>query len=297
MPALSYRKGKTKLLFVGFFLLLMPVSAIGSDLQETVDTSNKNYHPSDTNSGDSVLKILKKKGFSLHKDNYILPLTWGNRAKGTEDAELKFQLSFKQQLIWSGFYFAYTQKSFWRVLDGNDSRPFRETNYNPEFFYRALFKTNPGLSWGYDFGAEHESNGAREPISRSWNRVYIAPTLLYKGLEARLKLWQRVEEEVKKDPYDPTGDENPDIEDFYGYAELNLSYSFTTDTRGAPWRVALMARQNFSTDKGGLQVDFSIPTKTQDFYFFGQVWTGYGETLIDYNHSLTRYGVGFSFRM
>ena len=122
--------------------------------------------------------------YSIHytklydKENYLLPLTWGNRAEGSADAELKFQFSFKQQL-YDGLYFAYTQKSFWRVLDGEDSRPFRETNYNPELFWRLLRTTPEGLSWGGDLGFEHESNGAREPTSRSWNRLYLAPTIGY----------------------------------------------------------------------------------------------------------------------
>ncbi|MEN8134625.1 MAG: phospholipase A [Thermodesulfobacteriota bacterium] len=293
MITLSSRNAKIKLLLVVVFLLLMPVAAIGSEPQKTCETADTNNQKAESRDGGNVFKRLSK-GFSLHKDNYLLPGTWGNRAKGTEDVELKFQFSFKQQ-IWNGFYFAYTQKSFWRVLDGNDSRPFRETNYNPEIFYRGFTK-GTGLRWGGDIGAEHESNGAREPTSRSWNRVYVAPTLLYKGLEAKLKLWYRLEEEVKKDPYDTNGDENPDIEDFYGYGELHLSYSFTAAKFTNPWQVALMARQNFATEKGGLQLDFSIPTKIKDFYVFGQLWTGYGESLIDYNHSFTRYGIGFSFR-
>lgn len=265
-----------------------------SELQSTDDTYHQKTPQPDSLDKVSVFDRLRK-GFSMHKENYFLPLTWGNRNDGTKDAELKFQFSFKQQ-IWKGFYFAYTQKSFWRVLDENDSRPFRETNYNPEFFFRFERKLE-SLKWSGDIGLfEHESNGAREPTSRSWNRIYIAPSLSYKGLEARLKLWYRLEEEVKANPYDTSGDENPDIEDFYGYGELNLSYTFTTDLSTDPWKVSLMTRHNFATDKGGLQLDFSTPTPIKDFYILGQLWTGYGETLIDYNKSLTRYGIGCLFR-
>ena len=266
-----------------------------SELQKTDDTSLKDNPQPGSLDEVSVFDRLRE-GFSMHKDNYLLPLTWGNRCKGTEDAELKFQFSFKQN-IWEGFYFAYTQKSFWRVLDENDSRPFRETNYNPELFFRG-FKGNSGeLDWWGDIGFfEHESNGSREPTSRSWNRIYVTPNLSYKGLEAKLKLWYRLEEEVKTNPYDTSGDENPDIEDFYGHGELNLSYTFDTSLSTNPCKVALMVRRNFATDKGGLQLDFSIPTPIKDLYFLGQLWTGYGETLIDYNQSLTRYGIGCLFR-
>lgn len=227
-------------------------------------------------------------GFSLHKQNYAI-FTWGNRAEGLDDSELKFQFSFKQHLWKSGFFIAYTQKSFWSVFDQSDSRPFRESNYNPELFYRYVRPTDNG-SWGGDLGVEHESNGAREPTSRSWNRVYIAPCIEYRRLRAELKLWQRLSEEVKEDPLDPTGDENPDIEDFYGHGELRLTCRI-----GTAHEAGLMARYNPGTGKGGLQFDYSVPL-ADGINLYAQLWSGYGESLIDYNRSLTSYGLGVRFR-
>jgi phospholipase A1 len=90
---------------------------------------------------------------------------------------------------------------------------------------------------------------------------------------------------------DPAGDENPDIEEFYGYGELRLSYESLRRHRAL-----LMLRWNFATDKGGLQLDYSIPTRIENLFIHTQLWTGYGESLIDYNRSLTRYGVGLQFR-
>ena len=112
---------------------------------------------------------------------------------------------------------------------------------NPELFYRLQRRTTGGVTWGGDLGAEHESNGAREPDSRSWNRLYLAPAVGYRGLWAELKLWYRLEEEVKEDPNDPTGDENPDIEDFYGHGELRLAY-----TTPGGHRLGAMGRYNFA---------------------------------------------------
>jgi phospholipase A1 len=230
------------------------------------------------------------RGLSLHKTNYLLPTTWGNRATDSADAELKFQLSFKQQIASSGFYFAYTQKSFWRILDAADSRPFRETNHNPEIFYR--FETG-SLQWsnlGLDVGFEHESNGAREPTSRSWNRVYITPFVEFDRFSASLKLWHRLSEDVKRYPTDPTGDENPDIVDFLGHGELRLGYLLSNSQK-----IDLMGRYNFSAGKGALQCDYSIPFAEINTSLYFQIWTGYGESLIDYDRSLTRYGLGFRF--
>lgn len=229
-------------------------------------------------------------GFSLHRENYLLPLTWGNTATSSKDAELKFQFSFKQQ-IYRGLFFAYTQKSFWRVLDQEESRPFRETNYNPELFYRLQRPAANWGIWGGDLGIEHESNGSREPTSRSWNRVYLAPFVEYGKLRAELKLWRRLSEEAKKTPEDTSGDENPDISDFYGYGELRLAY-----VNAWRHRAALMTRWNFATDNGAVQIDYSVPTGTRNLFVYGQFFSGYGESLIDYNRSITRYGIGILIR-
>ncbi len=232
-------------------------------------------------------------GFSLHKPNYLLPLTWSNSAETASDAELKLQFSFKQQ-IYRTLYFGYTQKSFWRLFDEEESRPFRETNYNPELFYRLQ---RPALSWGKwgiwggDVGIEHESNGARGLTSRSWNRVYLAPFIEYGRLRAELKLWHRLSEDQKKSPEDPGGDDNPDIQDYYGHGQLQLNYVNRWDHQSA-----LMSRWNFATHKGAVQVDYSIPTGTKNLFVNAQLWSGYGETLADYNRSITRYGIGFLFR-
>ncbi len=61
--------------------------------------------------------------------------------------------------------FTYAQE-----YDGGESAPFRDTNYNPEVFYRCP-ETAWGSGWfGTDVGFEPESNGQRVPLSRSWNQ-------------------------------------------------------------------------------------------------------------------------------
>ena len=176
-----------KVIGLAVFLVLAPIAATGGEVEPTGGSFAVTDPEPEPSTNRTIFERLSK-GFSLHKDNYILLGTWQNVATKTEDSELKFQFSFKQE-IWRGFYLAYTQKSFWRWLDADDSRPFRETNYNPEIFYRRLPGTDTtGLRWGGDLGVEHESNGAREPTSRSWNRLYLAPTIFYRNLESRLKV-------------------------------------------------------------------------------------------------------------
>src|SRR5690606_23542901 len=80
---------------------------------------------------DDFTVISRGHGLSLHKSNYILPLTWSDDFDG-ESSEVIFQISFKQRLFINNLYAAYTQKSFWQAWNRQDSAPFRETNYNPE---------------------------------------------------------------------------------------------------------------------------------------------------------------------
>ena len=237
-------------------------------------------------------------GLGMHKENYVVFPTWSDRADNSDDMEVKLQLSLKQQILNSRFYVAYTQKSFWRVLDQADSRPFRETNHNPEIFFRYVAppeKAGRFSSWGADIGAEHESNGAREPISRSWNRLYVTPFVTWGNLRADLKIWHRLSEEVKDDPLDPAGDENPNIEDYLGNGELRLTCLFKNRYMSGSL-ASLRTRWNFATERGALQLDLSRPTRSKHVFVFAHLFTGYGESLIDYDRSVTRYGIGVMFK-
>ena len=55
-----------------------------------------------------------------------------------QSAEAKFQLSLKTKVLQGIFgsradlWVGYTQSSRWQVYNGDISRPFRETNYEPE---------------------------------------------------------------------------------------------------------------------------------------------------------------------
>lgn len=259
-----------------FFVMIRSAGAEDVELSEAGSANETNPVK------DTLMQMGK--GMSLHRQNYLLPLTWGSNDSKLKDAELKFQISLKQQLFETNFYIAYTQKSFWRVLDDADSRPFRETNYNPEIFYRLLPEKNPLGNWGADVGYEHESNGSRELTSRSWDRLYIAPYYEYKKFRADLKLWYRIEEDADKD-------DNPDIQDYLGYGEMKLWYEWQDHQM-----LTLIGRLNTGTGRGSMQIDYSRPSFSKNTFFFAQLWTGYGESLIDYNNSITAFGVGIMFK-
>lgn len=229
-------------------------------------------------------------GLSLYKPNYFMPGTWSDKAQTDSDAEAQFQLSFKQRIGHTHVFFAYTQTSFWRIWDGNDSRPFRETNFKPEVFYRLRDEKNPLGPFDLDFGLEHQSNGESQPNSRSWNRVYLRPTYKTRDWRVQLQVWGRVfASDEPSSTSNPDGDDNPDIIDFMGYHQLQVDWRFPEGRQ-----LSLMNRYNFEEGNGALRLRYSEPTTAQGFHWYVQLFHGYGESLIDYNREISRIGIGFA---
>lgn len=225
-------------------------------------------------------------GASMHKDIFVEPLTWSSNYRRSK-TEINFQVSVKVRLLNRNLYFAYTQQSFWQAYNQKNSSPFRETNYNPEFFYRfvSISKLFPGF--GMDAGVEHESNGQALPLSRSWNRLYVKPFVLRSNDLITMKLWYRIPEKDKTSPLDPEGDDNPDITDYLGYGEVHYLRRFRKQDR-----LQIMLRANIAEGHGATSLSYAWPSDSKDMYYRLSAWNGYGESLIDYNHSITRIGIG-----
>ena len=100
-------------------------------------------------------------------------------------------------------------------------------------------------------------------------------------LITELKLWTPPMEEKHKS-------DNPDIMDYYGYSKLKFTY-FSGENM-----FTLMGRGNPTTGKGAIEATYSYPL-VNGTYFYAKIFTGYGESLIDYNHNLTKFSMGFSF--
>jgi phospholipase A1 len=203
--------------------------------------------------------------------------------------EAKFQLSIQFD-IWNNIndsnidlYIAYTQQAFWQVYNRDVSSPFRETNYEPE----VGIKFSPDFEiWGFNnsqirLGLVHQSNGRAEPLSRSWNRVF-ALIVFDKGNFATIfRPWIRI-------PESEEDDNNPDIDDFLGNFEW---YGFYKDKKAV---VGFMLRSNLDSNenRGAIQLDWSYPLSDRVKWYV-QYFNGYGENLLDYNHSNNRISAGF----
>ncbi len=244
-----------------------------------------------------------------HDVNYILPVTYNSTpnmepfaekiANGdgeVDDIEAKFQISFKFPLMYNVFgdnghlFFAYTNQSYWQVYNKDISSPFRETNHTPELFmiFNNDWKVGPLTNSLISVGAVHQSNGQSGTLSRSWNRLYGAMVFDNGPFALMTKVWWRIPEDDKKDPTDARGDDNPDIEDYMGYFEINSMYALDKH------RFGMMLRNNLKSDnKGAIELTWSYPIMG-NLRLYAQYFNGYGESLIDYNADTNRFGIGVS---
>ena len=214
-------------------------------------------------------------------------------------AEAKFQLSVKADIGDKSdvnflgiksvrFWGAYTQQSFWQVFNLRNSSPFRETVYEPELIVTLGTGRPSGLKL-VNLGWLHQSNGSPLPSSRSWNRIYLLGGWEWNNMTSiLLRGWWRI-------PEDPAKDDNPDISDYLGRADLVVRWEPGDKSQS----VAVLLRNNLRLKKnlGYAQIDWATAVR------FGsaarmhiQLTSGYGESLIDYNHRQTTLGIGFSFR-
>jgi len=219
--------------------------------------------------------------------------------------EIIFDFSFQYETCFLPMlHIGYSQHSFWQFFDEKRSSPFRETNYNPEIFYRRRFgyseriKGRPGLQAGF----EHESNGRGPTVdeygnnvnmSRSWDRGYVW-AWWKNGREGPfvigLKWWQRKKEQDKRDPLAPLGDDNPQIEDFTGKGEFYLGFS-TSERAG----LLIMMRKGRRDHHGTVRMEYIFNSGIEGGYMQLIYFSGYGESLIDYDRRVERYGLGMSF--
>jgi phospholipase A1 len=239
-----------------------------------------------------------------YKPTYLAPARWSSNpndkpysenpnysvaeAKPYNNIETKFQLSFKTKIVQGLFnrkgdiWLGYTQKAHWQVFNVKLSRVFRELNYEPEviFMYPISFSFWKGKFKAAGISLNHQSNGKDLPTSRSWNRI-----IFYLGYEngnwlVTLRPWLRLKDDE---------DENPYITKYIGNGEINASYTYNRH------QFYTIVTHPFNHLKyGSIQLNYVFPLKGH-LRGHVQLFEGYGETMIDYNHHQTTLGIGVSF--
>jgi phospholipase A1/A2 len=214
---------------------------------------------------------------------------------GFKKNEAKLQISLRvkvsQDLLFPGadLWLAYTQRSLWQLWDKDESSPFRSTDYQPEAIYVMPVPARlAALPFGWNLrmiqlGAVHQSNGQSAPLSRSWNRVYLGAGFERDDFGLMLRVNQRLRVQ--------SFDDNRDIDDYIGRGEVQMNWQHAASTVGVTWRT------NLTSSRGSLQLDITRPVfadKPAGLRWYMQIFSGYGETLLDYNHRQTSIGLGFS---
>lgn len=172
---------------------------------------DQEFHASDS--------LLKESSFSIHKDNYFLTGIPLDMATTRDNADVKYQVSFKQRIskrpLYGGFfpYLMYSQKAFWDIYAS--SKPFSEINFNPGIaVVRPFYFKGKRLSYA-TISLEHESNGRDSIYSRTWNmlafslRTQVSPRWIV-GVRAWLPLVDK--------------EDNPDLIEYVGYGEASATY-------------------------------------------------------------------------
>jgi phospholipase A1 len=203
-------------------------------------------------------------------------------------------LTHGQALSRDSLWFGYSQQSNWQLFSGDLSRPFRTTDHEPELIY--ILPTDAPLPWGWrlrysGISFNHQSNGQPLPLSRSWNRTILMAGM-EKGQQFNVlgKLWYRMSEEA-------SDDDNPDISNLIGRAEVAGFWNINPDnTVGLTLRHSLRANSNGSYRLEWLRKlgDSGQTGYHSGLRFHTQLFSGYGNSLIDYNRRRTVLSVGLS---
>ncbi|HEY8586045.1 MAG TPA: phospholipase A [Rhodanobacter sp.] len=217
--------------------------------------------------------------------------TVADQSARADNVEAKFQLSLKAK-VWQGVFgdagdvwVAYTQSSRWQVYNSTLSRPFRETNYEPEAM--LVFDTHYRvLGWDgrlLGIGVNHQSNGRGDPLSRNWNRIIASVGFERPGWTVMIQPWWRVPESFRND-------DNPDISDYMGRAEMQIVHESHSQEFGMMLRHSL---RGGARSHGAVRLSWSFPV-AGNLRGYMEVFKGYGESLIDYNHNASYLGIGIS---
>lgn len=229
--------------------------------------------------------INKMPSFSIYKDNYFITGVPTNTTPTKYNADVKYQVSFKQLLFRKSFsqnsylFFTYTQKAFWDIY--RSSSPFEEINFNPSIgIGKPIIKED--LKGYLVFMIEHESNGRDSIYSRSWSNISLSYiTKIGRNTEVNIKGW--IPFLYKED--------NPDLMEYIGISELKITHQII------PKRLMfdVTIRKGLSWDwKGAVQTQILYnPFKKSNQYLVLEWFNGYAESLTNYNEhvSMIRFGI------
>ena len=294
-----------------FYIILVVLATYVFAAENTMDAADESKSKIETKniSNDTSKKSMEQWmnaefGLQPYRANYFLPFGIANRTYHSHTAgenftnkEAEIQVSLKMKAgsnifdLNEKYYLSYTHHAFWQIY--TQSAPFRESLYNPEAF--VIFPISDKKSFlqmrSLKFAIAHKSNGQPNTednpayggfnLSKSINYVYTTLRLQHKTLITDLTFMT---------PYLGSSDltDNPDIMKYLGYTKVKFTYFYNEHM------FTLMLRGNIASQKGALEATYSYPVY-KSTYLYAKVFSGYGESLIDYNNYITKFAIGFSF--
>ncbi len=285
-----------------FLLVVYSIGAQAIEPDPEPETKEYNEYSNYLMNRIQKVRVQERDHFSLiqYRENYLVYSTLLNGVNQApldsafpdeehffRDYEMQFQFSFMVPIVVDmfdlplSFYGAYTNRSFWQLFDEQDSRPFRETNHEPEIW----------LNWNYDlsvgdfrapmiwFGFRHQSNGQYVSLSRGWNRLYVQTFFAYHNWSSSLIYWDRMQGGAPEDKIF-------DYEKFIGSGEFRMDYTFQKSEFGMIYAYSLSG-----VEYGSVTLQYShAMTNAVDFYV--RYFNGYGESLIDIEYLSETLSVG-----
>lgn len=206
----------------------------------------------------------------------------------------KLQLSFKTPMV-RGYntYFAYSQVMFWALEE--DSKPFRDQTYNPELFHRFELKKWGALKSLDVSPWSHNSNGKRGVDSRSYNRMYLRANLEHEYSRWMVRTSVQVSNLYGKEL------NNGNIPDYVGPLSFSISFVQLFDSWVDKSEFTLLASPGGEYanhwDRGGYQASLSFRFGGINIVpaFYLQYYSGYAETLLNYDKDVQQFRAGVIF--
>lgn len=232
-----------------------------------------------------------------HKAVYILPFyhSFSTPMQGNKDTETKFQFSFKLAIInkffspYGHLYFAYTQTSWFQNYNRQDSRPFRDIDYQPEFFYTydRPISFLGGFFKDISFGYNHISNGERALRSRTQNRLLLNmrweyDTQNYGAFGVKLGAWVYIGKYA-----DGFMQDNPHLPLYRGYNDIWLYYKGNRNLIEFYMRPPI-ARRYYPY----FEISYTLRI-SDNLGIYAQYVNGYGDNMFEYQMRSERIGIGF----
>ena len=255
----------------------------------------------------NALDEASSRPFSIvfYKPTYILPfyhtgspnnavyLQGTSGYSSLDHTEIKYQFSFMvpawRHLLGTNnsLYMAYTQLSYWQAYNRKGSRQafFRSTDYEPELFlvHPVHYNLTRQIELSMiNLGIEHQSNGFGDVLERSWNRMYLAMLFSSDRWLFIIKPWLI----LRNTTYNK---QNPDMAKFLGHEQMIVAYQYG----GHVFSVEARNVIEHAAKRIGLIGGWSFPL-TNVLQGYVQVFHGYGQSLLEYNHRTTSFGIGIS---